>query len=780
MNRLRIAAALLLGLCLATGASPAAPAAPGGLRAAFRPSIQFGTLPAPDGAAVWEVALPLTGEPVALETADDRLSLHPAPDGDGTWLVFAGRGAGPVSGLLRLRDADGRTHAVAVAGEVVPEEAFHGLLLRGDAPGTAIERYVRVSGSRIGALHVDRAGLAEAAPLAAGWTRLSVGLPAGVGESHGTLRVGDRTVEVQASLLESITVQGSTLLTNGFQARRIRALDERLMNGRMSARVGVLGRMSGIWWLRTFDAVPDGPTVTFSPVDFIPITPVGNPEDPVLLRRLHHLGGEATSERFMTLRPGGAAIVHPRNGVLKVYEDGSLARIGAARASRIDRNRIFAVSGDGNGEWFLSSLRARRANGAYEIRQRRYTPSLQDLVGASPLLIGDLSSIRYPRRGGGMRENLLVTVGTEAGDLRVLELFRDGSTIGAQPRFARQVTDPRQLPAVQKDVLPSKLAGRNGLPIQVRLAIPGQEVQVMRVSGQGDWSFLGREVIESPFLATGIALGRSRFLLAAPTRRGADFVRYAYDGQILQGYAFGSARAMPIDYRASRRGRHAWLLGRDVGTGLGAIRFMTNGLPAGTNLPPVADAGPDIRSSIPRVSLRASWQEPDGDPVGVRWFGRNVEFMDPFARFTAAQVPRGRSRVMVRAREGGFAGPAGVAGNLPLEDIDVVNVRYQQTTGVGPQGAGLATRLGRPEPNPAIGRTFVPFTLADPAETSVEVFDLHGRRVRTLIDEWLPAGGHDAVWDGLDDAGSRVTAGVYFVRLTAGAHVSRQRIVFVR
>lgn len=779
MSPRHLARAMFPLLCLI--GSPLGAAPDEAVRAAsphFAPSLQFGTLPAPEGGAFWEMSLPVPGAPVGLDADDDRLTLETSPDGR-SWLVFSARREGPASALLRVRDAAGRVRAIAVAADVAPASDFDGFLLRGRAPGEAIECRLRRTGAAIDGLELPGAGLAEAVPDAGGWTRLTIGLPAGAGESRGVLRAGGRTYEVQASLIEAITVQGSVLLASGFQPRRIRALDERLQNGRMSARIGVLGRRNGAWRLRTFDAVPDGPIVAFVPRRDHVISPRANPEDDVLLARIHHLGGEATAERFLTLLPERAAIVHPRQGVLKTYEDASLLRIGAARPSRIDENRVFAITGDGDGEWHLSKLVARRADGDMGIRHRRFTPSLQQLVGTSPLLIGDLSSILYPRRAG-VRENLLLSVGTEQGDLRIYELVRDGTTVGAQLRHAMQAADPRMLPAVQKDVLPSKRAGSGGLPVRVRIALPGQEVRVMRVSRPGAWSFLGREAIQVPFRNAGVALANARFMLAAPNGQGADLLRYAWDGQILQGRALGRAGAAPIDYRASTRARHAWLLGRDSGTGLGAIRFLTNGLPPGMNLPPSADAGPDVRTAIPRVFLRARAFDADADPLGVRWSGSGVEFRDRYARATTAEVPLGRSQIMVRAREGGFLTAAGAAGEAPLEDIDVVRVRHEQTTDVPPGGAGLVTKLGRPEPNPAGARTFIPFTLATSAHARVDVFDLHGRRVRTLVDERLPAGGHDAVWDGFDEAGTRTGAGVYFVRLSAGAHVSRQRIVFVR
>ena len=182
-----------------------------------------------------------------------------------------------------------------------------------------------------------------------------------------------------------------------------------------------------------------------------------------------------------------------------------------------------------------------------------------------------------------------------------------------------QVADPRQLPAVQMDVLPSKRAGSSGLPVSVRLAVPGQEVRVLRSGGPGDWSFLAREALGGPLLATGAALGRARFMVAGPSPMGADLLSYAYDGRILRARALGRAGVVPVDYRVSARGRHAWLVGRDVESGLGGIRFVTNGLLPGTNLPPVADAGPDIRTSVPRIYLRANWLDPEA-PATLKTF----------------------------------------------------------------------------------------------------------------------------------------------------------------
>jgi len=59
----------------------------------------------------------------------------------------------------------------------------------------------------------------------------------------------------------------------------------------------------------------------------------------------------------------------------------------------------------------------------------------------------------------------------------------------------------------------------------------------------------------------------------------------------------------------------------------------------------------------------------------------------------------------------------------------------------------------------------------------IEVFDLAGRRVRTLLDGERAAGRHAIVWDGRDDGGNAVGGGLYLLRARGdGLDVSRRVI----
>jgi PKD repeat protein len=68
-------------------------------------------------------------------------------------------------------------------------------------------------------------------------------------------------------------------------------------------------------------------------------------------------------------------------------------------------------------------------------------------------------------------------------------------------------------------------------------------------------------------------------------------------------------------------------------------------------------------------------------------------------------------------------------------------------------------------PNPFNPSTTIRFELAHGTDATLEIFDVRGRRVRTLVNGRQPAGEISVVWDGRDDRGLSVATGVYFVRL---------------
>ncbi len=98
-----------------------------------------------------------------------------------------------------------------------------------------------------------------------------------------------------------------------------------------------------------------------------------------------------------------------------------------------------------------------------------------------------------------------------------------------------------------------------------------------------------------------------------------------------------------------------------------------------------------------------------------------------------------------------------------------------------PEPAGVVpTSLLPNSPNPFFGQTMIQFELSAQEGVALAVFDVNGRRVRLLAEGPLGAGRHAVAWDGRDDAGRRLPAGTYFVRMSAGGRDAGIRITLMR
>ncbi|TFH64834.1 MAG: T9SS type A sorting domain-containing protein [Candidatus Zixiibacteriota bacterium] len=83
-------------------------------------------------------------------------------------------------------------------------------------------------------------------------------------------------------------------------------------------------------------------------------------------------------------------------------------------------------------------------------------------------------------------------------------------------------------------------------------------------------------------------------------------------------------------------------------------------------------------------------------------------------------------------------------------------------------------------PNPFNPSTEIGFDLPKPSFVSLDIFDVLGRKVLTLINEHLTAGSKRVQWDGRDNTETEVASGVYFYRLQTGDHVEVRKMVLLK
>lgn len=93
-----------------------------------------------------------------------------------------------------------------------------------------------------------------------------------------------------------------------------------------------------------------------------------------------------------------------------------------------------------------------------------------------------------------------------------------------------------------------------------------------------------------------------------------------------------------------------------------------------------------------------------------------------------------------------------------------------------PEGLSLSQNY----PNPFNGSTEIWFSLYRTTHVRLEIYNVLGRLVTTLVDQNLSVGSHQVHWSGRDKNGVSAASGVYLYRLTAGPHVVTKKMTFVK
>ena len=101
-------------------------------------------------------------------------------------------------------------------------------------------------------------------------------------------------------------------------------------------------------------------------------------------------------------------------------------------------------------------------------------------------------------------------------------------------------------------------------------------------------------------------------------------------------------------------------------------------------------------------------------------------------------------------------------------------------TGVDTQDEARGLKLAQNHPNPFNPSTTISFELSVRARAQLTVYDVHGARVRTLVDREMGPGMHEVDWDGINDRGQRVASGVYHYELRAGTESATRRMVLLK
>ncbi len=121
----------------------------------------------------------------------------------------------------------------------------------------------------------------------------------------------------------------------------------------------------------------------------------------------------------------------------------------------------------------------------------------------------------------------------------------------------------------------------------------------------------------------------------------------------------------------------------------------------------------------------------------------------------------------------------------PYEDYNVVTAKLSNSTTnlIDPKcNTSQATMfsLAQNYPNPFNPSTTIEYELPEHSTVTLNIYDIQGRNIQTLVSESKPAGHYEVQWNGTDEPGKQVAAGIYFARLQAGQYSSVVKMVYLR
>jgi hypothetical protein len=190
------------------------------------------------------------------------------------------------------------------------------------------------------------------------------------------------------------------------------------------------------------------------------------------------------------------------------------------------------------------------------------------------------------------------------------------------------------------------------------------------------------------------------------------------------------------------------------------------------NIPPPKPEAALYDDEISRMIIWSEPAIPDYDSACI--FRGTVEGFDPMAPIACVETPYyledylGYTFYRVQFSD--------IHGNLS-EFSDELHGQYPTRV----ESLPTAYTLHQCSPNPFNPSTTIKFSLPESSPVNLVIYDVSGRLVRTLIDgHVIDAGEREKQWDGLDDSGRQVSAGVYFAKMNAGEVVDVKRMALVK
>jgi peptidase C25-like protein/flagellar hook capping protein FlgD len=111
-----------------------------------------------------------------------------------------------------------------------------------------------------------------------------------------------------------------------------------------------------------------------------------------------------------------------------------------------------------------------------------------------------------------------------------------------------------------------------------------------------------------------------------------------------------------------------------------------------------------------------------------------------------------------------------------IDDVQIVNYTDSENDEIIP----VTTSLAQNHPNPFNPETTISFSLSENEPVTLEIFNIRGQKIKTLVDENYEAGNYDISWQGTDDSSNPVSSGIYFYRLKTDRFTDIKKMILMK
>jgi len=136
---------------------------------------------------------------------------------------------------------------------------------------------------------------------------------------------------------------------------------------------------------------------------------------------------------------------------------------------------------------------------------------------------------------------------------------------------------------------------------------------------------------------------------------------------------------------------------------------------------------------------------------------------------------------------GSASGQTGGGGDLTNSSLmyGAFDIEFQEpntnTSSNGVTVVPSADLLAQNYPNPFNPETTIAFDMVEDGNVSIEVFNVRGQKVKTLVNEHMTAGeNYSVVWNGTNDAQQKVSSGIYFYKMKSGNYSSTKKMILMK